>query len=156
MSAATMRDREFVNRFCAFQLQPLDEYRGDMDEFLARALKKMNGLTPGEIDKLSAHFRSGLINNYKVFDRHAFRKHLPGQESRSVLNASLWDVMTTGLARYPEHVVEARADELRNEFYPLMKDDEFVRSVTYGPNDVKKVKHRFNVTGAVFRKVFDA
>ena len=29
-----MRDREFVNRFCAFQILDLEDYR-DMDEFLA-------------------------------------------------------------------------------------------------------------------------
>ena len=39
LKAATMRDREFVNRFCAFQLLPLSEY-SDMDDFLAAALKK--------------------------------------------------------------------------------------------------------------------
>ena len=42
LDTSTMRDREFVNRFCAFQLLPLDDYRGDMDDFLARALKYMN------------------------------------------------------------------------------------------------------------------
>ncbi len=44
LQARTMRDREFVNRFCAFHLLPLDDYRGDMDEFLAQGLRKMNNL----------------------------------------------------------------------------------------------------------------
>ena len=35
-----MRDREFINRFCAFQLLGLDEYRGDMDDFLAECLRR--------------------------------------------------------------------------------------------------------------------
>ena len=44
LKSSTMRDREFVNRFCAFQLLNVDDYRGDMDEFLAKALEKMNSL----------------------------------------------------------------------------------------------------------------
>src|SRR5882672_3621412 len=42
LTTTTMRDREFVNRFCAFQVLPIGDYR-DMDEFLATALTKMNG-----------------------------------------------------------------------------------------------------------------
>ena len=38
LNTKTMRDREFVNRFCAFQLLGLDRYRGDMDDYLATCL----------------------------------------------------------------------------------------------------------------------
>ncbi len=156
LKVSTMRDREFVNRFCAFQLLPLSEYRGDMDEFLAQGLKKMNNLPPNDLKKLSAQFRTSLANNFKAFGRHAFRKHTAAQDNRSVLNASLWDVMSTGLARHSEHVVEARAEELRQAFYRLMKDDKFIRSITYGPNDVTKVKDRFSLSKAIFQEVFGA
>ena len=108
LRTTTMRDREFVNRFCAFQLLPLKEYKGDMDEFLAEALQRMNKLEHDRIAAVSAGFRAGLTNNYRVFGKHAFRKHVKGQDDRSVLNASLWDVMTTGLSRYAEQVVESR------------------------------------------------
>ena len=41
LNARTMRDREFVNRFSAFQLIEIAEYRGDMDDFLAKGLRRM-------------------------------------------------------------------------------------------------------------------
>ena len=41
LSAKKMRDREFVNRFCAFQILNIEKYR-DMDEFLADSLRAMN------------------------------------------------------------------------------------------------------------------
>jgi len=90
-----------------------------MDDFLAKALKRMNDLDAAD-------------------------------------NASLWDVMTTGLSRYRKQLVEARADVLRAEFYSLMADEEFIRSITYGPNDMKKVRHRFEAAKAMFEEVFDA
>lgn len=156
LKASTMRDREFVNRFCAFRLLSLNDYRGDMDEFLAHALKQMNTLPPRKFQELSSWFRTSLANNYMVFEKHAFRKHVEGQEARSVINASLWDVMSTWLSRYPEHIVESRADELRKAFYRLMGDDDFLRSITYSTNSAGPVRCRFEASRAVFEEVFGA
>jgi len=96
------------------------------------------------------------VNNFKVFDAHAFRKHTKNQPNRSVINASLWDVMTTGLSRYQESIVEAKAGELKNYFYTLMYDDTFIRSITYGTNDVQRVKARFEYTEMMLQEVFHA
>jgi hypothetical protein len=156
LKASTMRDREFVNRFCAFQLLSLNDYRGDMDEFLAKALKHMNTFPPRKFLDLSSRFRTSLANNYMVFGRHAFRKHVEGQENRSVINASLWDVMSIWLARHPEHVVESRASELRKAFYRLMQDSDFVRSITYSTNSTGPVRYRFEASKAVFEEVLGA
>jgi hypothetical protein len=80
LKTATMRDREFVNRFCAFQLLPIDEYRGDMDGFLAQALKKMNNL--GEKD----------LKNYRRNSAPALpitSKYLDNTHSESILRAKV-------------------------------------------------------------------
>lgn len=156
LKSATMRDREFVNRFCSFHILQTKEYRGDMDEFLAQGLKKMNSLRPEDFNKLSAQFRTSLVNNYTVFGTHAFRKHTKGQTSRSVLNASLWDVMSTGLSRYSEHIVEARAETLRSSFYQLMANENFIRAITYGTNDARRVAERFALAEKMFQEVFNA
>lgn len=154
LKTAMMRDREFVNRFCAFQILDLDEYR-DMDEFLAKGLRKMNA-APDLLPELSSRFRRGLENNFRLFGRNAFRKHQPDQEQRGVLNASLWDVMSTGLSGYETHVVEQKSDALRTGFFRLLDDADFKVSITYGPNDPKKVRHRFSAAGAMFREAFGA
>jgi hypothetical protein len=153
LNASTMRDREFVNRFCAFQLLAVEEYKGDMDDFLARSLRKMNALGDAAIGKLSAQFRVGLMNNFKVFGRHAFRKNSPEQANRSIINASLWDVMSTIFSQYSEIVVEARAGKIRSAFYVLTEDSEFNNAITYGPNDVKKVRYRFMAAKQTFQEV---
>lgn len=152
----TMRDREFVNRFCAFRLLALADYKGEMDEFLAQALVQMNSLPGERLAALSSELRNALSNNFSVFGQHAFRKHKLGQSGRSILNASLWDVMSTGLARVEESLVQARADELRNRFYELLDDEDFVNSVTYGTNTPKRVRHRFEVMHRALAEVLDA
>ena len=150
----TMRDREFVNRFCGFQLLEVDEYRGEMDDFLGDTLKLMNTLEPWDLERLSSQFHTGLTNNLEVFGTHAFRKHFEGQTRRSVINASLWDVMVTGLSRIEPWVVEAEANRLRDYFHMLMFDQEFISAITSGTNDTRRVVYRFNTAGEMFREVF--
>ena len=60
-----------------------------------------------------------------------------------MLNASFWDVMSTGLSRYEEHFVTSGADALREVIYGLLEDEEFNSAITYGPNDARNVKRRF-------------
>ena len=155
LDAKKMRDREFVNRFCAFRILDVEEYRGDMDDFLAECLRKMNGMADDELSSLSKAFRRGLANNFVLFDQQAFRKHVPGQDRRGVLNASFWDVMSTGLSRYTEKQIMKKAKPLRESVYQLLDDEEFNISITYGPNDARKVRHRFQVTRQKFEEILD-
>ena len=156
LNSKKMRDREFVNRFCAFQIIDLDEYRGDMDKFLADCLRRMNGMAEAELSRLSAEFRRGLANNFSLFGRHAFRKHRPRQKRRGVLNASFWDVMSTGLSNYPEDAVKRSHGSLRRRVFDLFDNEEFNIAITYGPNDARKVRTRFHLAQEVFEEVLGA
>ena len=156
LNRKTMRDREFVNRFCAFQLLKLDAYHGDMDDFLAKSLREMNTLGEDEMSQLADGFRRSLANNFMLFNRHAFRKHAPDQERRSVLNASLWDVMSTVLSHYPASLAEACAEPLRQATYRLLENEEFNTAITYGTNDLRKVRTRFQMTRKSFEEILSA
>ena len=152
----TMRDREFVNRFCAFRIFDLDEYTGDMDDFLAKCLRRMNKMDEFKLSQLSTEFRRSLANNYMVFEEHAFRKYRPEQERRSVLNASLWDVMSTGLFRYAEERVRAHATPLREAVRALFNDEEFDMAITYATNDRGRVTTRFRMAREALEEVLGA
>ena len=156
LNRKTMRDREFVNRFCAFKLLSLDAYHGDMDEFLANCLRKMNTLEKDEMRRLADGFHKSLTLNFMLFKRHAFRKHAPYQEWRSVLNASLWDVMSTSFSHFPEHLVRERAEPLRQATYALLDNEAFNKAITYGTNDVKRVRTRFQMTQKSFEDILGA
>ena len=152
----TMRDREFVNRFCAFQFFPLEHYRGEMDEFLADTIIRMNHMQDQERAELTTQFQTGLRNNLRVFGRHAFRKRQPGQDHRSVINASLWDVMVTGLSRVDVEVVNSRANALQEGFYRLMEEDDFITAITYGTNATRRVLDRFRIAQDLFEEILGA
>ena len=156
LNQKTMRDREFVNRFCAFQILDYKEYRGDMDELLANCLRKMNTMEKAELSRLSDEFRRGLANNFILFRKHAFRKHKQGQTVRKILNASLWDVMSTGLSHYTEGRVEVCAGPLRQAIHGLFDDESFNEAITNSPNDTRKVRTRFRMTREIFKEVLGA
>ena len=156
LNTRTMRDREFVNRFCAFRTLEMDDYRGDMDDFLANCLTKMNEADEAELVRLSEEFRRGLKNNVELFSRHAFRKYQPGQDRRSVINASLWDVMCTGLSDYAVDQVSARAKPLRQAIYRLLDNDEFNTAISISTNATKRVQCRFRMARQVFQEILDA
>jgi len=127
-----------------------------MDDFLARVLEKMNEMAEEDLKTLSDQFKTGLKNNVIAFGKHAFRKSFNNEGSRSVINASLWDVMTTGLTGYPKHLVKEKAHEIHTKLSILMSDDDFIRSITSGTNDMKRVIYRFRATKKMFTEVFDA
>ena len=156
LNRKTMRDREFVNRFCAFKLLSLDAYHGDMDQFLANCLRKMNTLEKDEMGRLADGFHKSLTLNFMLFERHAFRKHAPYQEGRSVLNASLWDVMSTSFSHYPEHLVRAHAEPLRQATFALLDNEAFNKAISYGTNDVRRVRTRFQMAQKSFEEILGA
>ena len=143
LSKKSMRDREFVNRYCAFRLLGFNNYRGDMDDYLAECLNQMNRMPDCSIEQLSVDLHKGLKNNLQLFGEHAFRKSLIAQERRTVINASLWDVMSTGLCNFEEEMVAARADDLRLAVLGLLKEEQFNESISFGTNATDRVLYRF-------------
>lgn len=156
LNPKTMRDREFVNRFCAFRLLPLDSYKDSMDEWLARALETMNSLDASVLATLGEEFQTALSNNLELFGGHAFRKHTCAQARRSALNASLWDVMATGFASYSLEQVKRHRSEFTDGFYQLLRDQDFNNLITSDTNSPRRVNQRFIASQKLFKEVFNA
>jgi hypothetical protein len=141
-----MRDREVINRFCAFSLLGWKRYNsGDMDSFLAEALGRMNQMSPAELTELRIRFDISMEHNYALFGRHAFRKSLTGtpDADRSVLNIALLDVCSVLLAPFTSDRVAEHQHAIRRIIKNLVCEDEFVHSITYSTNSRKQVQQRF-------------
>jgi len=146
LNAKTMRDREAINRFCAFALIGRKEYRGDMDAFLALSLQKMNSECES-LRKIGNAFSRSLKSNLNLFGNHAFRKSLASDDSnagRSILNISLFDVCTVMLAKIPEELTldSGHGQRVQKELIELLQNEEFADAVTYSTNSNKSVNAR--------------
>ncbi len=156
LNKGNMQDREMINRFCSFHLFGYQSYKGDMDKWLANGLTEMHKASPETLESLRSKFRLSMENNSLVFGRHAFRRHKNDQDSRSVINASLFDVMSVGLSKYPQDLVASSAEELRKQFFNLLENPDFIRAISSGTNALKAVTTRFSMANQMFQEVFDA
>lgn len=150
----TMRDRECINRFCAFSVLGMSAYdRGDMDAFMATALKEMNRQAPPKLGRLSDEFRRSMRNNKAIFGSHAFRKHRDLNSRRSVINVALFDVFSVLFARVPEEEAANAAQKVREAFYSMMESGEFVDSISLSTNSTTKVKARFRIAESMLGNI---
>lgn len=143
----SMRDREAINRFCAFRLLGENAFQGgDMDGFLARALETMSGMTPEALASFQQSFTYSMLVNYRLFGEHAFRRSLlnPGG-ARSVINIALFDVCAVLLTDLPFYRVEAAAGLLGDTLRNLLQNASFINAITYSTNSTKQVLTRFHM-----------
>ena len=159
LNRSSMRDREFINRFCGFSLLDIKQYRGDMDLFLSQTLREMNRMNQSGLHNLSHQLQNGLSNNFELFGTYSFRKHTRQhriQKSRhNPINASLWDVMCTGLSLYSLNDIKLKKSALLSEFYLLLKDEEFQSTITLSTNQTSKVTGRFEIANRMIKGVLD-
>jgi hypothetical protein len=151
-----MRDREAINRFCAFRLLGWEAYPGsDMDGFLAETLERMNRFDKRQSEELRAAFERSMRINFGLWGRHAFRKSLIGDPAgyRSVLNIALFDVCSVLLADISDRSDVILAEMLRNRIRDLIQDGEFSYAITYSTNSKSQVLIRFGMMQYLVKQV---
>lgn len=160
LNTKIMRDREAINRFAGFHLLGWTSYaKGDMDEFLARAIGKLNRIPDGDLVDLEHTFTTSMERNSSLFGRHSFRKSLWADRSyvrRSVVNIALFDVLSWAFARLPDAAVEEDGDAIADRVRSLILDEEFERAITYSTNSTAPVHMRFEMVADELSGWFDA
>lgn len=145
LNARTMRDREAINRFCAFKLLRPNAYRGDMDTFLAQGLSALASASDDERKELRSQFDEAMSLNAALFGEHAFRKSLANGRyaTRSVINISLFEVCAVAMAGLGSLDAEQRT-YLRDAIIELLGDATFANAITYSTNSTRQVRERFD------------
>jgi len=157
LNAKSMRDREAINRFCAFYLLDENTYRGDIDKFLALSLEEMQKEST-DLTLLQERFANAMQVNIDLFDGHAFRKslvaHLEGKTpSRSVLNIALFDVCSVLFADISAEVVRAKGVEMRELVVRLLNNTDFIHAITYSTNSTRQVLTRFHMARQALSRI---
>lgn len=144
LNSRTMRDREAINRFVAFKLLGVGDYRGDMDAFLAKGLSALSSKDEEFRTILSEKFDAAMLLNRGLFGEHAFRKSLAYRphSARSVINISLFEVCAVTMSEI-EGLLEDEAKYLSTSIIELLDNEEFVTAITYSTNSSTQVRQRF-------------
>lgn len=149
LNTKTMRDREAINRFCAFRLLGAESYTtGDMDAFLASGLTTLARLSEHERHQLRKTFDFVMDLNWSLFGDHAFRKSLflnHRLAARSIINISLFEVCAVALFDVAELALEDQRTQgkLKECLLSLAHDEQFMKAITYSTNSTAAVQARF-------------
>ena len=144
-----MRDREAVNRFAAFHVLGWESYRnGDMDEFLARTIEKLNKTGDDGLDELGRKFTRSMERNYDLFRDHSFRKSLWDARDfvrRSVINIALFDVLSWAFAKIPDTAIEMEGDLIVACIGSSILQYRIEDAITRSTNSTAQVRTRFEI-----------
>ena len=156
ISPTRMADRECVLRFIAFHKSTLQGYKGDLDDFLIKAMQGLNDDSDQVLDALRIAFRRSMRLSFALFGAEAFRKPQRTKRSRSLVNKPLFESWSVNLARISEEqarLLVQRKERVRAEFEEMMKDEAFMESITFGTQTTKQVHKRFNSIEQLLSKV---
>jgi hypothetical protein len=147
LKVKSMRDREVINRFCAFYLLGYKTYRGDMEEFLGRALKQMNQMTAADIQVMGNAFIQSMKLSFELFGKHSFRKSLVRsngdvKRDRSVINVSLFDALATVPAKKHKVIFDEDKEKLKRRIILLVDSTPFNDAISNSTNGTFKVQTR--------------
>jgi hypothetical protein len=147
----TMRDRECINRFAGFYLRGPGEYAGDMEDFLNLTLESMNRSC--DFSDLTQVFLKSMRINHAIFGKHAFRKTISPLGLRSVVNVALFDIFSTEFASWPERTALEHADEIQDATKSMLRDADFLDSISRSTNSARNVKIRFHFIESKIRSL---
>lgn len=167
-SVRAMKDREAVNRFLAYYHLGWRQYLdSNYEDFLARALRATNDRArdkPAGEDRaamratIAAGFTTSMKLNRLIFGEHAFRKSLTDPDGRrSALNLALFDVFSTGLARYNARAVTStKAKAIHAATRRLLGKKVFHDAVSFATAKAANVQTRFEAVDAMLAEVLGA
>ncbi|WP_295965324.1 DUF262 domain-containing protein [uncultured Xanthomonas sp.] len=150
-----MMNRELVLRFCAFLDFDVDSYKqfASLDAYLADFTRRLDerpaskpGLSQSSLDEIRKKFTAAMVSASLVLGKYAFRRVTPRASKRGPINRAVFEAQATALAKFPTEALRGRKNKVVEELLGLFNDDEYVRSVTVGTGDPRRVLHRLSAT----------
>lgn len=158
--SSRMANRELVLRFCAFRVCSLEEYRqfGSLDAFLMNFTKRLDGAldTPipnFQLHQLESDFRRAMFAAKKVLGSAAFRRWPLGAERRGPINRAVFEAQANALADHDPEMLSLRSEKIVLKFREAFSEPEYLRSVTVGTGDFRRVAYRLDRTREI---IFEA
>ena len=152
-----MRDREAINRFCAFKLLGSSEYKGDMDAFLAKGLSELAAMSEEDRASLRTKFDRAMDLNHEIFGEHAFRKSITWgpEDGRSVINISLFEVCAVAMCEL-DGLSGYQKESLCGSVIDLLNKEKFVHAISYSTNSTSQVQERFRLMTEMVGQTMEA
>jgi predicted transcriptional regulator len=152
ISPSRMKDREAVLRFLAFYILDYKEhYKNDMDEFLGKAMKKINTLENSEIENLKEVFKKTMKTAFELFGFVNFR--LPIKYSRGRINIAIMESVSVFISKSNNQFLIDNKSKLYDNYLELISNDSYLDSVRSSTATTSKVITRFEIATQILGKI---
>ena len=149
-----------ILRFLAISEKSYLNYRSSMKQFCNKELRDNRNLTPEKAREFKNRFEHCLDLVKIVFGEHAFRRYIPGNETKAgywaigQINMALFDLQMVGFVNYSKNEILTKADAIREELMNLMiTDNTFQYLIAYKTSDTDNVKKRFRIYMDMLEKI---
>lgn len=158
VSSKRMADCDFANRFLAFYLRR-EQYKGELDSFMADALEQVNKMDNNDIDELYNTFDRSMSVCYRLLGDKAFRRPDPKKQNVFLkVNKAIFDVLSVSIAQLTisEQETLLRKKELFSEkIHFLFLNGDFIQSITAGTAKEPQVKYRYSKVNELINSVIN-
>lgn len=130
-----MLDREYVLRFLSFtELDYKKEYKGNIDSFLIKGLKKANNFSNDDIARVTERFVRVMNVCKFIFGKYAFRKYNKNFR-RGPINKAIFEIWSICFSELDDEKLErikTNREEFVNKFGDLLSNPEFITVLKSG------------------------
>lgn len=151
-----MADRELALRFCAFYMQPIEEYAKatSLDGYLLHFTKSIDkGMW--DLDQLKIAFSNAMKNSYEILGDRAFRRYDRTQLRKSPLNRAVFESQAVALADYTSEQLHPHRKEIKDMFLSLFERYSYDNSVRFSTSAFQNVKTRIETTKKMLRSILN-
>lgn len=130
-----MLDREYVLRFISFtELDYKKDYKGNIDTFLIKGLKKADDFDEADIERVTSRFVRVMEDCKEIFGKMAFRKYNKNFRRGPINKAifEIWAICFSELNEEQMGKIKETKEEFVNKFGELLMNTEFSTALKAG------------------------
>lgn len=122
-----MMDREYANRFIAFQVFNYEDYSGKMDLFLSEALYDLYQRSENDLNEIKSLFKLSMQRAYEIFGGNAFYRPKGNGLWGKLPNKAVYDTLSWNLIELDENNISRiinHRNRFNQEYSRFMNEDE--------------------------------
>jgi len=151
IKATRMKDREAVLRYLAFRwFNYQEEYSGDMSEYVETAMKRINKLDDGRIEKMKIDFQRVMDWSFKIWNRTNFR--IKTDHTRGTINTAILESVCNYLASKSDEFIKENKKIIKTNYSTLIDNEIFFEAVTKSTGNKAKVLDRFKIAHEILNQ----
>jgi len=149
VTSRRMVDREYVNRFIAFQVFNYEDYSGKMDLFLSEALFDLYQRSDDDVNEIKELFRLSMYRAFNIFGGNAFYRPKPYSQWSKLPNKAVFDTLSWSLLELTEedfsYIMNNKARFIEEYSHFMIEDEVMFKSINDTTSSKTAVINRFSL-----------